>query len=200
MRRLPIYFLVDTNQNIDERTKVNYTAALNSIIKILRAGVREFEKIQLVIDLNIITIGNESKIIISEHPLEDVLNLKLIFEGQSSYLNGINFLKNIIAKNANKFYYMPIIISFLTKTIDKNILDSFGKLKFGIGKGDSHPDTCEIFIDQYIDYNYIVLFKEHKNKILSNFNSTILSHIDVDKYNFRGEIKDEESINLLKTY
>jgi hypothetical protein len=199
MRRLPIYFLIDTDQNIDEKTKVNYASILKAIIKKLRASVREFEKHKLIIDLNIITIGDECENIISEHSLDDVLNLKLIFEGQSNYLKGIKFLKNIIVKNAIKFYYTPIIISFLTKTIDEDTLESYGKLKFDVGKENSHPDYCEIFIDQYIDYNYIVLFKEYETKILNNFNSTILTIVDVDKYNFRGEIKDEE-INLLKTH
>ena len=192
MRRLPIYFLLDTEVNISETIKINYSNVFSSIVKKLRAGVSQFERHILTIDINIITICDECKIIISEHPLDDELNLKLIFEGQSCYLTGIDFLKKVITKNANDFYYTPITITFITKSIDKNMLNLYKGLNWGLGIGNSHPDYCEIFIDQYIDYNYVVLFNELKNNTFSNFFCTILNHTDVDSYNFRGEIKEFE--------
>ena len=98
MRRLPIYFLLDTDVNISEKIKVNYATVLNSIIKKLRVGFREFERDKLTIDLNIIKISDECKIIISKHSIDDELNLKLTFDGQSNYLKAIDFLKKTIAK------------------------------------------------------------------------------------------------------
>lgn len=198
MRRLPIYFLLDTDVNISEKIKVNYATVLNSIIKKLRVGFREFERDKLTIDLNIIKISDECKIIISKHSIDDELNLKLTFDGQSNYLKAIDFLKKTIAKNVNEFYYTPIIISFFTKSIDENVINLFKRLNFDFGVGNSHPDYCEIFINQYIDYNYIVLFNDNITNIFSNFCCTIINNKDVDEYNFRGEIKDNESINLIK--
>jgi hypothetical protein len=192
MRILPIYFLLDADVNINEAIKVQYQESLYSITKSLRSGFREFQKSDLTIELNIIQIGDEPQIIVSDHLLSEVLHLKLIFEGQSNYLKVLYFLKDIFEAKVNEFYYTPIIISFLTKPIDEKFLNLYRTITNGVGAGNSHPDFCEIFIGEYIDYNYIILFNENKPNLFDDFHATILSSKHVDQYNFRGEVKESK--------
>ena len=64
MRRLPVFFLLDADANICESIKIHYRKVFSSIVKKIRDGVSEFERHKLNIDLNIITINDECKIII----------------------------------------------------------------------------------------------------------------------------------------
>jgi len=190
-----VYFIIDTTKSVDIETQKQYEIVLSKIIQKYRSNSRLYENCLI----NIITFGNDqAKFIIKGHPLEEPIHLNLKFSGEGSIVDGIDLLEESIIQIKDKRYYSPVTISFVceecTNSIAKKLL-TFNKSRY---YRPFHYDYPEIFINEFIDENYLVLFN---NETIKTYNPEICNIVLYEKINefaFEGEIREKDEINLQK--
>lgn len=155
--KIQVYFIIDCSEETNDFQKKNYSALMTSLVKKWRLTATYKE----ILELNIITFGKTIKQIITRHPIDEIFNLKLSFDGKSNYKNALNYMINVSLKDNHK--YRPILISLLVSEINDSIYESAFHLSDILRNIPVYNMDINIPFGSYYENHSVILFNSNIN-------------------------------------